>query len=294
MEGITIESIGDLVKKAAIRWKQQTEKRKAHEAQLKEVLDNAIAEESGLHKKIIADKKAVNSLQQQYFKLEKLAKKEAKKTVEKEQLTAADVESGKITLRQFQAQGISEKKKADLIVEKILKQLEDSLNLIRIKRKKILQKELKLAKLQRKVFRLSLFPGEVLSKALEDQKSFVDREMNSLYQDVVTAESNTKLLEHQLHLSEGKGLSAGHRWDRISLEKAQRILFDPIIPESLIADLKKQLQQFQDPEELINVILHSPPGRSVSIEAVPAAGYGAKKQLVQTGEKKIVNRVAQS
>jgi len=277
MEGITIESIGDLVKKAAVRWKEQTEKRKAHEAQLKEVLDNAIIEESKLHKKIVSEKKAVNLLQQEYFKLEKSVEKEAKKTVEKEQLTAADVESGKITLKQFQAQGISEKKKKNLIVEKILQELEHSLNLIRIKRKKILQKELKLAKLQRKVFRLSLFPGEVLSKAYEEQKDFVDREMTVLYQDVATADSNTKLLEHQLHLSEGKGLSAGHRWDRISLEKAQRILFDPIIPESLIADFKQQLQEFQDPEELINIVLHMPGGKDPSIEISPSLGYGPKK-----------------
>jgi len=291
MEGITIESIGDLVKKADIRWREQTEKRKAHEAQLKEVLDNAIIEESGLHKKIVADKKAVNILQQEYFKLEELAEKEAKKTVEKEQLTAADVESGKITLKQYQSRGISEKKKSDLIVEKILQELEHSLNLIRIKRKKVLKKELELAKLHRKIFRLSLFPGEVLSKAYKDQKEFVDREMNSLYQDVVTAESNTKLLEHKIHLAEGGGLSSGHRFDRISLEQAQRILFDPIIPESLIADLKKQLQQFQDPTELINVILHSPPGRSASIEAVPAAGYGPKKEVIQTGknDRKSIN-----
>jgi len=285
MEGIEILSITDLVKKAAVRWKEQTEKRKAHEAHLKEVLDNAIVEESGLHKKIIAEKKVVNSLQQEYFELEKLAEKSATKTVEKTELTADKVQSGEITLRQFQSRGISEKKKKDLIVEKILKELEYSLNLIRLKRKKILQKELKLAKLQRKVFRLSLFPGQVLSDALKDQKLFVDREMTALYEDVARSDSNTKLLEHQLHLTEGKALSAGNRWDRLTVKKARKILFDPIIPESLIVDLKQQLPQFQDPTELINVILHSPPGRESSIEVNPSAGYGAKKQLVQTGKK---------
>jgi len=279
MEGIEILSITDLVKKAAVRWKEKTEKRKAHEAHLKEVLDNALAAESGLHKKIIADKKAVNSLQQEYFELEKSVEAEAKKTVEKIALTADKVQSGEITLRQFQARGISEKKKADLIVEKILQEIKYSLNLIRIKRKKILQKELKLAKLQRKVFRLSLFPGEVLSKAYKEQKEFVDREMTALYEDVARSDSNTKLFEHQLNLTEGKALSAGHRFDRINLEEAQRIIFNPILPAGLIADFKKQLLQFQDSEELINVILHMPPGKDPSIEAVPSSGYGAKKEV---------------
>jgi hypothetical protein len=285
MEGIDVVSITDLILKADIRWKAEAVKRKEQQVELKAKMEASLAEESGLIKELKQAKKTVAKMESDYFEFEKKAEKEEKKRIEKEQLTAEKVKSGEISLREFQSKGITEKQKSSLVIAGILKRLKDSLNVIRSKRKEILQLELELAKLHKKIFQLSLYPGRVLSDALKDQKSFIDREMTALYSDMAQSDSSVKLCEHKLHLIEGGGLSAGHRWNRLSLEQARMVLFDPIIPWNLIQDFTEQLQQFQDPEGLINVILHLPGGRDPSIEVVPTAGRGPKKQVIQTGEK---------
>jgi len=280
----TIQSIGDLVQKANEFWQEQTEKRKEHEEKLKGVLETALAEETGLIKELTAAKKTVAGLESEYFELEKSVEKEEKKRVGKEQLTAEKVKSGEITLRAYQARGVTAEQKTSLIISGILEKLKASLNVIRSKKKEILQQELELAKLKNKVFRLNLYPGQVLSKAYQNQIEYLNTNMSVLHADVVQSDSSAKQLEHQLHLSEGKGLSAGHRWNRLTLEQAQRILFDPIIPEALIKDLKQQLQEFQGTEELINIILHMAPGKDPSLEVNPAAGI-RKGGMIQTGKK---------
>jgi len=281
----TIGSIGDLVQKAQEFWQAQTDKRVAHEKHLKEILDTALAEEGGLIKEIVAGKKAINTLQQEYFDLEKSAEKETTAAVEKTALTAEKVKSGEITLKEFQFRGVTAEQKTSLIIAGIMEKLKASLNVIRSKRKDVLQQELKLAKIKNKVNSLSLYPAQVLSKAYENQIEFLNTNMSVLHAAVVQSNSSVKQLEHFLHLTEGRGLGAGHRWDRLTRDQARNIPFDPIIPEALIKDLKQQLQTFQDPEELINVSLHMPPGRDSSIEVNPAAGIGPIKQVIQTGKK---------
>jgi len=285
MEGITILSITDLVKKADIRWKEDEQKRADHKAKLKGILNTAIGEESGLIKKLTQEKKVVAGMEKEYFEMEKKVEKETTAAVEKNELTAEKVKSGEISIREFQARGVTAGEKVSLIIAGILEKLKASLKVIRSKRKEVLQKELELAKLKNKVNSLRLYPAQILSKSYQDQIEFLNTNMGVLHAAVVTSNSSVKLLEHFLHLTDGRGLSAGHSWTRLTLEQAMKIPFDPILPESLIQDFKQQLHTFQDPEELINVRLHTPPGRDSSIEVDPAAGIGPIKQVILTGKK---------
>lgn len=275
MEGILVRDVDDLLKKAKQYWDDSKKKRADHEAALKKKLATAVVEENSLIKKLTAARKAVGELQKEYRDIEQAAEGQEKERIEKLGLSEADVLSGKITLKRFKAEGLSNEKRAEMLATQTLIELSSMLSLIRKRQAKILRMEFELAELQQKINGYQQYPGEVLSKSYADVKDFVDREMSALYAEGAIRNGHLQEIQKLIQLSEGKSLGSGHRWNRIrkGSPEFEDLIFNPAIPEGLISDLKKKTSAFAT-GELLNVVLYMGGGRDASIEISPTKGYG--------------------
>ena len=261
MYGFNVVNIMDLVKRSQKEWDQRAESRKVYEAELKEKMQAAVEKESLLQEDLKAAQDIVKGMEADYLKLQADTEKKQSATVRKKSMTAAKVKSGEVSLREFQFKGKKESEILQAIVENSTKELADSLNVIRAKNSEILELELEIYKQQQIVFSCSLYPGETLRKAYEEQAKFLSQEMNVLFEDKVQSDSRVKTKESDIWLIEGKTLygKGGHSWNGLTLEKAHAVAFSPIFPLRLIPELEKELKALEGNEESINVVLHVGP-----------------------------------
>ncbi len=253
-EGIEIRTIPDLVKRVKYEWEKKEKEASHRRKELEENIRGALRKEKELIADIKKAESVVSKMENDYAELESKLLEEKEKEIKKGIPLEKDVREGKISLKEFQKKGKYEADIKKQVVKETQKELEQSLEVIRKERISIMNIEHELLKTQHRVRQLLLQPGVILKETLKNLKEFADREMGLFYEDYASTREALQQIEHKLHLTEGKTLTPGYRWDRMPVTEAKRIQFDPILPKSLVPSLLQQISKFNE-DDSVSVVL---------------------------------------
>jgi len=256
VEGIKIKNLNDLVNRANKKYAEAHAQAEKENKEAQEKLAEVTKEGSALTKKLDESRKIVKKMTSEYQQLEKQIETQKKAEIDEKELKEQDVLEGRITMAEFFKKGKTKKQRLEMTIEQTKKELSELLETIRKKNKEILKDELEQFKLMKTMFLLGLGPARILYKKFKELADFIDRETARLLEDRVYIDTTIKQVEHKIHLTEGKGLSAGFNWERLTLKEAKEIQFSPILPTALIPKLKELLAAYEDSNQPISVIYH--------------------------------------
>lgn len=234
--------------------------RKRQEAQLlqqqqEDLLKIAVEEEKELIEKLDVAKEITAKMEQEYSEIEARTEGEKRAQIEVNSIREKDVLSGKVTLREFTKKGISEKAIYEKTTKETVAELELSLRAIRMKKVEILEIERSLYSCQSRIKNLILQPALILQRVHKDMLEVSDTEIGEFLADVYGSREALKQTEHLIFLTQGKSLSSGYRWDRLTPKEALKIQYDPILPFELIPKLKTELAKLKD-AEFVSVVFY--------------------------------------
>jgi hypothetical protein len=299
MEGVEIKDLFDLVKKTKAKQKELEEQSQALEQNCKANLDEAIKKESTLQEQLKKDREIIGKMEAEYLDLEAKVENEKRTAIEESSLKEIDVKEGRVSLTEFFRKGKKKKEIIKMTIEEVMKELSETLETIRSKRKEILTTELSICEQQRIIFNLGLYPGAVLKKNLEGLKEFVEREMNILFGTFATTFHDLEMKKTEMLLTEGKGLGAGHSWSHLTFSEAHAVIFNPILPKKLIPELKEKLKEFEGTDQRLNITYRLPhhvlggEGIEVALELSPGClvkTSGKEWEGKMEGERMITTR----
>lgn len=211
--------------------------------------------EEGLQAKLKDEKAIAEKMIAEYSELEKKAEEKAVQEVEMKSLKEQDVKEGRVSLRKFLKEGKTKKERIELSVAQVQKELGEILQLIRKKRVDILNTEKELCECQMGIRHMAAYPLRNLKEAFTSLRDFIDFQMTPVLEELTAASSKLEQIKHQFHLiTEEKGLSRGFIWPGLTLEKAQGIQFDPVLPERHIETLRVKLKEHEGQKDtLLNI-----------------------------------------
>jgi len=260
-EGIRIDSIPDLVKRISQEWKRKEKEAEAEKKKLEEELKATVQEEAKIKKELDKARKIVQKMKEDYNEAEAKIEREERERIEKEAIKEEDVRAGKASLKDFIQKGKSEKQITEEVVKQSMKELVVGLQAIRAKNLEIMKLEQRLAKTQFEIRKLIIGPGRILQQKLKELKDFADDEMGLFIADLHNSRNQLDQVKHRFNLTQGKSLTPGYKWDRMSPAEARKIAFDPILPQELISSLLKQLKEHEG-EEGVSVEFYLGKGES--------------------------------
>lgn len=263
-EGIKIKSTVDLVRHIIDFWEKKKKESLALEAEQRERLATEIQREQKIEKKLKESRSIAKKLEEEYSRIEAQTEGEKRAQIEINSIREKDVLEGRVTLAEFTKKGKTEKQIYDEAVKATVGELQRSLKAIRAKRLKILELEKELLEHQTKIRYLIIEPGRILQKSLKDLTQFAEREIGFFLEEVHSSKAALEQVKGQLLLTEGKSLTPGYMWNHLTLEQAQKIQFDPILPVELIPKLKVDLERFED-VETVNITFYL---RSRTVEVI--------------------------
>jgi len=243
-----IDSVPDLTKRILEIWDKKEKEALALQAEQKEKLEAEIKLESTIKTHLKNMQSIASNMEEDYLKLEVKVIAEKRKETEKGALRAEDVKSGKISMAKFLSQGKTESIIAEEVMREGVAELENGLRAIHAKNKEVLQTELSLSECQHKIRAFILGPARILAMTFKDLAEISGRETGLFEQDLSSSREAVEQIKGKLHLTEGKSLTPGYRWDSLTLEEAYKIQFNPIIPIELVPKLKSELQKFEGAE----------------------------------------------
>lgn len=243
-----ILTVPDLTRRINEGYEQKKKEALLLQEEQKERLGIAIQEEKDLIKKLKTAKGITAKMEQDYSSIEVKLEAEIKAQIEINSIREKDVLSGKVTLREFTQKGTSEKQITEKTIKESTGELERSLKAIRTKRIEILEIERSLYSCQNRIKNLILQPALILQKIHKDMLEVSDTEIGEFLADVYGSREALKQTEHLIFLTQGKSLSPGYRWDRLTPKEALKVQYDPILPFELVSKLKTELAKLKDAE----------------------------------------------
>lgn len=184
--------------------------------------------------------------------------------LKKDTMTKQDVIDGKITITQYQAQGIEEEEIRQAATAKTTEALKLSSEAIRSKATQVIRDELDLYETQITIHSLMTNPVKFLRRSLQERLEVLDVQIGPLSAALTSAHSlkiqrkDDLLLIQRGSTSTGSG---GKVWHNISLQEARRLVIDPIYPEEHISFLLQELSKIEEDEATrLTVTFHSPGG----------------------------------
>lgn len=273
MSEIKVLTAPDLNRHILELWEEKKKESLILQEESEKELRAAIEKESDLQAPLKEARKIIKQMEEDYKKLEQKSEQKIRERVEKSSLREKDVLSGKVTLREFNSKGISEKKITEKIFSESIAELEGSLSTVRKKNIEILRLEQQLYKVQTLIRNLILRPAKILRQVFKDCCEIADIEIGSFLSELQSANTALALTDHKILLTQGKSLSPGYRWDHLTYEQALSVQFDPILDMSCVQELKTQLKDFKDFEN-ISVVFYL---KSKSVE-VSASGKMSRRK----------------
>lgn len=252
-EGVKIQSTVDLVRHILDHWESEQVKALKEEESQREKLSVEIRKEQALEKKLMESRSIARQMEREYMQIEARTEGEKRAMIETAAIRELDVKSGKVTLSEFIKKGLTEKQIYEKSVEQTIVELEQGLKAARKKRLEILKFEKELLETQTKIRYLIIEPGRTLQRSLKDLAQFAEREIGFFLEEVHNSKTALTQIQGKLYLTEGKSLTPGYSWNRLTIEQAYRLQFDPILPLECIAALKSKLELYKDVEK-VNVI----------------------------------------
>ncbi len=253
-----IATVPDLMKRITTLWRTKEEEAATLYDKEKERLKTEIQNEKKLTAQLEKQRKLAAKLETEYLGIEEKTEAEVKARVSKGVARENDVRSGKITLAEFKAKGKYDKDLTSEAMKQSAKELEKTLKVVREKRLEILRLEKALYACQNLIRSLVLQPAMILQQVLKDCGEITDREIGLFLDDNYGLRSHLDMAESKLLLTVGKSLTPGFNFDRMPLEEAHKLIFNPIIPLDLVPLLKAELEKVQGAEEVqINFYLRS-------------------------------------
>ena len=249
-DDMKILTIPDLLKRVEQEYEKRKKEASISQKANEEKLAAAIREEAELTKKIGKEQKIAERLQQDYFELESRTEKEAREKASKGVLREADVRSGKVSLKDFILKGKKDSEINSEVAEQTAKELEQGLKVIREKNLEILELEKSRAESKNMIRALLIQPGQFLLELLKYLKEFTEGEVGSFIEDMHGYRTELEEVNRKIQLTQGKSLTPGYTWDRLSLSEAYKLIFNPIIPLELIPKLKAELEKVKRAEKV--------------------------------------------
>lgn len=243
-----ILTVADLTKRILAIWEARRTEAEALQAEQRTQLATAVQEESACVKKVKEAQAIVERMKVDYTALDVRTEAEKKAQIEVNSIREQDVRAGKVTLREFTQKGISEKAIYEKAVEATADELRQGLKAVRMKAVEVLELQKALCNCQVRIKNLLLQPARILYKTFKNLTEMAETEIGSFVADAYGARDAVKLMEHQIHLTQGKSLTPGYHWEKMSIEDAQRLQFDPILPIECIPKLKQKLEKLKDAE----------------------------------------------
>lgn len=246
-----------LVKQAQIDYGKKQKEVMEQENRNRERIAALSKQEAALTLKIEAGKKRIEEMVDEYEALEKEQAKANLAAIKEREFTKKDVQDGKISMAEFQAQGKRDTEIVDMARARTLEGLEKTSDAIREKGIEVARLKVELYMTQNEIFGLTLNPVNLLRKSYRDLADLLDFQIGPLSGDWSTAKSNLAQSKHELTIAtEGTGLSAGFKWASLSIKAARRLQHSPILPKEHIPALLQQLDEIEGETSRVHVILH--------------------------------------
>ena len=250
-----------LVEMAKERHKEVEQKASKAEAENQERIAELTAKEKELKDEIAIGEKTLGEMITGFEQLEKEVREANLAELKADALTVEDVKAGKITIAQFQAQGMRED---DIEKEATLKTkegLEKSSDAIREKATEIAHAELALCEAQNSIHNLMLMPVRSLLTSYVQLQDMLNYQLAPLSAESHAAQSDRIQIEHRMQLIEhGVSASGGFVWSNLSLEDAHRVQHDPVLPKEQIIPLLEKLNDIEVTEKTRVSITFYPKG----------------------------------
>lgn len=278
-EDTHIRTMPDLLARVEEEYQKQKKQAISKQAELKEILASALEKEAELVKKIGAARKITIDMEKEFHSLEVKVEKEKRSKIEKDSIRQKDVTAGRVSLKEYQKVGVSEEAISARVVAETMAHLANSLEACRAKRLEVLQLEEKLGECRNTIRGAVIQPGQFMLDTLKSLRDFTDRQLGSFLGEMESLRSEWNQIKHKLLLTQGKSVTPGYRWDRLTPEEALAIQFDPILPIECVKKLKFQLGQYED-AKTVNVAFWL---RDKSVEVSVITG---RRGLLQTGQIK--------
>jgi len=255
----------ELLMKKSIEWFEETKKSNLRrEMDLKKKIKEATEKEIGLLTRLKKDREIVSKMESEYLELEARIETEKRAEIEKDTLTKEDVKKGKVSLLDYFNKGKRPEQITDQTLEESQKELETTLKLVRTKNLEILEMEKELFEVQLRIRGMAAQPGREFQRSLEQLTEHLQIELGLIIEDLPAARYLLDNVKHKLTVCNGKSIGMGYSWTARTLKEAQALIFNPMIPKSLILNLKKQLSDYDEMEEdekiSIQMKLPQPPG----------------------------------
>lgn len=250
-----IQTVPDLIRRINEGYEQKKKEALLLQEEAKKKLGIAIQEEKELTEKLKTAQEIAAKMELEYSKIEARIEGEKRAQIEVNSIREKDVLEGRITLAEFTKKGKSEKTIYDEVVKETIAELELSLRAIRAKRIEILEIERSLYGCQNRIKNLILQPALILQRIHKDMLEVSDVEIGGFLADVYGSREALKQIEHLIFLTQGKSLTPGYRWDRLTPKEALKIQYDPILPIELVPKLKTELAKLKD-AEFVSVVFY--------------------------------------
>lgn len=233
---------------------EELEKRKeeltAREKAEKASLDALFKEEKRLIALLKKEQDISDKMQADYLDLEKDVEAEIKKKVEKGALRAKDVKSGKISLRQFNNMGQTEKQLSDEIVKQVTEKLKETLEATRAKGLEVMKIEKEKYEVQDKISLMMLRPGVNFLQTLKGIEQYGEAQLVIFQEYLPRQDVQIKEIQQELWLTENKTLGGGHTWETMTVKEAKKIIHDPCLPADLVGKLLSLLAELKEDKQV--------------------------------------------
>lgn len=249
-EGKKIETMPDLTRHIIDHWRKKQEEALSQQKEQEEKLRAAVQEEKELTAKLKESKLIAEKLELEYLRIEARTEGEKRAQIEVNSIREKDVLEGRVTLAEFYKTGKTKEQIYNEMVKETIKEMGQSLQTARKKRLEILELEKSLLETQTKIRYLIIEPGRTLQRSLKDLAQFAEREIGFFLEEVHNSKTALTQIQGKLYLTEGKSLTPGYSWNRLTIEQAYRLQFDPILPLECIAALKSKLELYKDVEKV--------------------------------------------
>jgi hypothetical protein len=259
-----------LIKRVTAEYQRLEKEAQIQEAAEMEKLNALIVTEKKLKSDLEKARAISEKMMLEYSEIEKKIEAEKRRTVEQNSLKESDVKEGRISLREFFSKGKTAEKITEETTEQTQKELEAALKTIRGKSLEILMLERDLYQSQYEIRFLAAYPGRIMGQKLKTLNEFLAQQMSFIIEDITQCKSMLDQTKDKILLTQGKSLAGRFAWYRITAKEANRIAFDPIFPEALVAELKTKLAKIENKDKLVNVTLYfAKEGQPAEVDVEP-------------------------
>jgi hypothetical protein len=225
-----------------------------------EKLDKEMSRKRGEHEKIQADalskltpaRAALAGMKADYLTLEAELAGQATAELRETEATAAKVQAGTVSLKDFMEGGFSEKKIKASAQATANERLREGRRLILEKATEIFKLEAAEAEARENVIYCSCYPGMTQVQKLKAEIETLERGIAAVNSGYYTATADKERAKLNVALSEGRSIS-GHSWDALSVDELKGLRFDPRV-QAYAGELEAFIEKAR-PEARFNVFL---------------------------------------